>query len=73
MTLINQATGDGKTDDTGAVQKAFNDYGDGSKIVFVDAGTYILKDTVTIPKDVKIHGEAWSQFAASGEQFSDAR
>ncbi|KAJ3556896.1 hypothetical protein NPX13_g10039 [Xylaria arbuscula] len=66
------AKGDGVTDDTAAVQKIFNTYGDGSKIIFVDAGTYILKDTVTIPKDAKIVGETWSQFAASGIRFSDA-
>ncbi len=65
--------GDGSTDDTAAVQAAFNQYGDGSKIIFVDAGTYILSDTVTIPKDAKIVGETWSQFAAFGSKFSDAR
>ncbi|KAK4186215.1 putative LysM domain-containing protein [Podospora australis] len=66
------AKGDGSTDDTAKVQAAFNKYGDGSKIVFVDAGTYIIKDTVTIPKDAKIVGETWSQFAASGTKFGDA-
>ncbi|KAI0912764.1 pectate lyase superfamily protein-domain-containing protein [Ustulina deusta] len=66
------AKGDGLTDDTAAVQKVFNAYGDGSKVIFVDAGTYILKDTVTIPKDAKIVGETWSQFAANGNKFSDA-
>ncbi|KAK4031703.1 putative LysM domain-containing protein [Parachaetomium inaequale] len=66
------AKGDGSTDDTAAVQNAFNKYGDGSKIIFVDAGTYILKGTVTIPKDAKIVGETWSQFAANGAKFSDA-
>ncbi|KAI0861353.1 glycoside hydrolase family 55 protein [Xylaria cubensis] len=66
------ATGDGSTDDTVAVQNAFNKYGDGSKIIYVDAGTYILTNTVTIPKNTKIVGETWSQFAASGSKFSDA-
>ncbi|TGJ81258.1 hypothetical protein E0Z10_g7506 [Xylaria hypoxylon] len=66
------AKGDGVTDDTAAVQKAFNTYGDGSKIIYVDAGTYLLKDTVTIPKDAKIVGETWSQFAANGNRFADA-
>ncbi|KAL4820991.1 pectate lyase superfamily protein-domain-containing protein [Aspergillus spinulosporus] len=66
------ARGDGVTDDTAAVQRAFNDYGSGNKIIFVDSGTYILTDTVVVPKDAKIHGEAWSQFAASGPAFSDA-
>ncbi|KAL3464344.1 pectate lyase superfamily protein-domain-containing protein [Aspergillus heterothallicus] len=65
------ARGDGVTDDTRAIQQAFNDYGNGSRIIFVDSGTYILTDTVTIPKDAKIHGEAWSQFAAFGNSFSD--
>ncbi|OJJ00551.1 hypothetical protein ASPVEDRAFT_128758 [Aspergillus versicolor CBS 583.65] len=66
------ARGDGVTDDTAAIQRAFNDYGDGNKIIFVDAGTYILTDTVIVPKDARIHGEAWSQFAAFGNTFSDA-
>jgi hypothetical protein len=65
------AKGDGVSDDTNAVQTAFNRYGDGSKIIFVDAGTYMITDTVTIPKDTKIVGEAWSQFAAKGSKFSD--
>ncbi|KAL8365461.1 hypothetical protein RB595_004326 [Gaeumannomyces hyphopodioides] len=65
------ARGDGSSDDTRAVQDMLNRYGDGSKIIFVDAGTYILTDTVTVPKDVKIVGETWSQFAASGNKFSD--
>ncbi|KAL2867032.1 glycoside hydrolase family 55 protein [Aspergillus lucknowensis] len=64
--------GDGITDDTAAVQRAFDTYGGGSKIIFVDAGTYILTNTVRVPKDAKIHGEAWSQFAAFGDSFSDA-
>ncbi|KAL4949464.1 pectate lyase superfamily protein-domain-containing protein [Aspergillus filifer] len=63
--------GDGVTDDTVAIQRALNEYGSGDKIIFVDAGTYILTDTVIVPKDAKIHGEAWSQFVASGSRFSD--
>ncbi|KAL4873586.1 hypothetical protein BDV12DRAFT_160315 [Aspergillus spectabilis] len=66
------ARGDGVTDDTAAVQRAFNDYGSGDKIIFVDSGTYILSDTVKVPKDAKVHGEAWSQFAAFGSSFSNA-
>lgn len=65
------AKGDGSTDDTAAVQRFFDANGSGDKIIFVDAGTYILTDTVTVPKDAKIVGETWSQFAASGSKFSD--
>jgi hypothetical protein len=66
------AKGDGTSDDTQFVQDAFIKYGDGRKIIYVDAGTYILKNTVTIPKDAKFVGEMWSQFAANGDKFSDA-
>lgn len=63
--------GDGKTDDTAAIQNALNS--NVGKIIFIDAGTYILKGTVTIPSGSKLVGETWSQFAASGSYFSDAR
>ncbi|KAF1817732.1 glycoside hydrolase family 55 protein [Dissoconium aciculare CBS 342.82] len=64
------AKGDGITDDTAAVQRALdNNIG---RILFVDAGTYILTDTVTIPAGSILVGETWSQFAASGDNFKDA-
>lgn len=63
--------GDGTTDDTAAFQKALR--ASVGKILFVDAGTYILTSTITIPSGVKIVGETWSQLAASGSYFSDAR
>lgn len=67
------AKGDGVTDDTVAVQKLLDAYADGSKIIYVDSGTYILTKTVTIPKDAKLVGEAWAQFAARGPFFSDTK
>lgn len=67
------AKGDGKTDDTEAVRKAFEKYGDGSKVIYVNAGTYILTDTVLIPKNTRLVGETWSQFAARGKNFEDAK
>lgn len=63
--------GDGSTDDTAAFQTAL--YASLGKILFVDAGTYILTSTVTIPSGAKIVGETWSQLAASGSYFEDAR
>ncbi|KAJ4333759.1 hypothetical protein N0V85_009937, partial [Neurospora sp. IMI 360204] len=62
--------GDGSTDDTKAFQAAL--YASLGKILFVDAGSYILTSTVTIPSGTKIVGEAWSQLVASGSYFSDA-
>lgn len=42
------------------------------KLIFIDAGTYILTSTVVIPSGSKLVGEAWSQFAATGSYFNDA-
>jgi glucan 1,3-beta-glucosidase len=42
------ATGDGSTDDTDALQKLFDTYS-GCKVIFLDAGTYIVTKTLTIP------------------------
>lgn len=67
------AKGDGSTDDTSGVQKALDAVADGKKILYVDAGTYLIGDTVTVPKDAKIVGETWAQFAAFGDKFSDPK
>lgn len=64
------AVGDGVTDDTAAVQTAL--YASQGKILSVDAGSYILTDTVVVPAGVKIVGETWSQFVAFGPAFSNA-
>ncbi|KAF2281587.1 pectin lyase-like protein, partial [Westerdykella ornata] len=66
------AKGDGTTDDTQAVQKAFDAVNGNGKILFVDAGVYMIRDTVTIPKNAKIVGECWASFVAVGDNFSDA-
>ncbi|OIW23390.1 pectin lyase-like protein [Coniochaeta ligniaria NRRL 30616] len=58
------ATGDGSTDDTAAFQTAL--YASVGKVLFVDAGSYILTSTVTVPLGAKIVGETWSQLVASG-------
>lgn len=65
------AAGDGVTDDTAAVQLAL--YAAQGKILFVDAGSYILTSTVTVPPGTKIVGETWSQFVASGSYVEDAK
>jgi hypothetical protein len=65
------AAGDGSTDDTAAFQTAL--YASLGKILFIDAGSYILTSTVTIPPGAKIVGETWSQLVASGPYFEDAR
>ncbi|KAK0225091.1 exo-beta-1,3-glucanase [Armillaria nabsnona] len=64
------AVGDGKTDDTAALTSIFNQYA-GCKIIFFDAGTYIVSSTLTIPAGTQIVGEAWSVIAGKGSAFQD--
>lgn len=44
----------------------------GCKIVFFDAGTYVVTETLTIPAGTRVVGEAWSVIAGSGRHFQDA-
>ena len=51
------AVGDGKTDDTAAVQKALDTAGKaGGGIVFVPTGNYLLKGTLMMPRAVTLEG-----------------
>ncbi|KAF8992167.1 exo-beta-1,3-glucanase [Cyathus striatus] len=64
------AKGDGTTDDTEALKAVFAKYG-GCKIIFFDAGTYIVTSTITIPAGSRVVGEAWSVIAGKGPAFQD--
>ncbi|EJF66026.1 exo-beta-1,3-glucanase [Dichomitus squalens] len=64
------AKGDGKTDDTAALQAVFDQHA-GCSLIFVDAGTYLITDTLKIPAGAQVVGEAWSVFLGSGSAFSD--
>ncbi|KIJ60156.1 glycoside hydrolase family 55 protein [Hydnomerulius pinastri MD-312] len=64
------AKGDGRTDDTAAIQNVLNQYA-GCKIIFFDAGTYYVTNTITIPAGTQIVGEAWSVILAGGSNFQD--
>jgi hypothetical protein len=66
------ATGDGSTDDTVAFQAAMYMTAAKGQVLFVDAGSYILTSTITIPPGARIVGETWSQLVASGAYFEDA-
>lgn len=65
------AKGDGKTDDTAALQAVFDKYS-GCRIIFIDAGTYVVTSTLKIPAGSQVVGELWSNIVASGSAFSDA-
>jgi pectate lyase-like protein len=63
--------GDGVTDDTASIQLAL--YESLGRVFIFDAGSYVLRGTVTIPLGSRIVGEAWPRFVAAGPYFSDAR
>jgi glucan 1,3-beta-glucosidase len=65
------AAGDGKTDDTAALQKIINSATTAGNIVFFDAGTYLVTSTLLIPPGAKLVGEAYSVIMSSGGFFND--
>ncbi|OJD12350.1 hypothetical protein AJ78_07043 [Emergomyces pasteurianus Ep9510] len=71
--MKDHAKGDGVSDDTEAFQRVLDQFAGTDSIIFVDAGSYILTDTIIIPVGVKIVGEAWPQLVAFGSKFQDER
>ncbi len=63
------AKGDGKTDDTAAIQKLL-DSAQPNQIVYFDHGDYLITSTIKVPKTIKITGEIWPVILASGPSFS---
>ena len=43
----------------------------GCKIIFFDAGTYLVSDTLKIPAGVHIFGQSWAVIAGTGSKFDD--
>lgn len=69
------AKGDGVTDDTAALCRLFTSASQSyiaGAVAFVDAGYYRVTDTIYIPPNVRIVGEALSSvIMGAGEKFSD--
>ncbi|KAL2754112.1 glycoside hydrolase family 55 protein [Sodiomyces alcalophilus JCM 7366] len=66
------AKGDGRADDTEALNRLFSFTAAAGLIAFVDAGTYFVSDTVFIPPGARIVGEALSSYLlGGGSKFSD--
>jgi glucan 1,3-beta-glucosidase len=66
-------SGDGIRDDTAAIQAVINSAAAKGQLVFFPYGTYVITDTVKVPKGSRLVGEAWSQFMASGAKFQDIK
>ncbi|EER45681.1 LysM domain-containing protein [Histoplasma capsulatum H143] len=71
--MKDRAKGDGITDDTESFQSVLLQYAGSDNIIFVDAGSYILTETITIPAGAKIVGEGWPQLVAFGPKFQDEK
>ena len=65
------AAGNGVTDDTAALQNAINSATSAGKVVFFDAGTYLVTGTLSIPAGAKLVGESYSVIMSSGSYFND--
>lgn len=65
------AKGDAKTDDTAALQKAFLDAASTNKVVYIDAGDYLVTSTIYIPPGSRIVGEPYPVILATGSYFQD--
>lgn len=68
----NGCKGDGTTDDTTAVQNLLNSAAQGNKLAYFEHGAYLVKDTISVPTNVKIVGEIWPLIVADSQSFSDA-
>lgn len=66
------ALGDGRTDDTAAIQRIL-DQATAGQVVYFDHGNYVVSKTIRVPKDIRITGEIWPVLMASGPSFQDER
>ncbi|KAJ1306408.1 hypothetical protein OPQ81_007413 [Rhizoctonia solani] len=66
------AKGDGVTDDTRIIQAVLNKFS-GCKIIYFDAGTYYVTDTIKIPEGTIVVGEIWSVIIGGGKKFADQK
>lgn len=65
------AVGDGKTDDTAALQAAFS-ASKSDEVVFVPHGAYLISNTINVPANIRIVGEIWPLLMAAGSSnFKD--
>ncbi|KAF3929235.1 hypothetical protein AA313_de0204894 [Arthrobotrys entomopaga] len=72
------AVGDGKTDDTAAIQQILSVNGNTQpehekKIIFFDYGVYRVTSTIYVPPNTYIVGEMWSVIMSSGSTFGDVK
>lgn len=64
------ARGDGTSDDTEILNTILEQWS-GCKIIYFDAGTYLITSALNIPAGTQIIGEAWAAIMATGDVFQD--
>jgi glucan 1,3-beta-glucosidase len=65
------ATGDGRTDDTRAVQDAINRSVQQNKVLFFEHGVYKVTQTIYVPPGARMVGETFSSIMGSGSTWSN--
>ncbi|KIO31553.1 glycoside hydrolase family 55 protein [Tulasnella calospora MUT 4182] len=66
------AKGDGVTDDTKAIQAFIKKYA-ACKILYFDAGTYMVTDTIEIPSGSIVVGEVWTTMVVCLDEGAGAK
>ncbi|KAM7215199.1 glycoside hydrolase [Rhypophila decipiens] len=65
------AKGDGKADDTAAINNLLASAAAAKKVVHFDAGIYRVTNTIKIPPGSRITGESWPIIMSSGANFNN--
>ncbi|KAJ6188000.1 hypothetical protein N7519_002908 [Penicillium mononematosum] len=63
--------GDGKTDDTEALNAILAQNADSCKVTYIPFGVYRVSDTIFVPVGTRMVGEAWSVISGYGDNFKD--
>lgn len=64
--------GDGSTNDVESLNAILADNAANCKITYFPYGVYTVKDTLKIPINSRIFGEAWAVVAGAGDAFKDS-
>lgn len=64
--------GDGVTDDSTNLNAILRDNAANCRVTYFPYGVYIVRDTIFVPPNSRIVGEAWAVLSGAGTAFSDA-
>jgi glucan 1,3-beta-glucosidase len=67
-----EVKGDGLTDDSAALNSILLQAAADCKVAYFPYGVYVVKDTLVIPPNSRIVGEAFAVVSGAGDKFNDA-